>query len=60
MSRSTAVARLHRVLRPVTLALALGVAPRILAAQSHIVIRVGHLIDGKGGVRDNVAIVVDD
>ena len=60
MSRSTAVARLRRVLRRAALAFALGVAPSVLAAQSHVVIRVGRLIDGKGGVRDNVAVVVDD
>ena len=59
MSPSTAVAPLHRVLRAATLALAVCAAPSVVTAQARIVIRAGHLIDGKGGVRDNVALVVE-
>jgi len=35
------------------------VAPSILSAQARIVIRAGRLVDGKGGVRQNVALVVE-
>ena len=59
MSRSTAVATLRRVLRPVTFALALAAATAPLAAQARIVLRAGRLIDGVGGVRENVAIVIE-
>ena len=59
MSRSTAAARLRRVLSPATLALALCAAPSVLVAQPRIVIRAGRLIDGKGGTRENVAVVVE-
>jgi imidazolonepropionase-like amidohydrolase len=54
-----AALRLRRVLRPATLALALCAAPAILSAQARIVIRAGRLLDGKGGVRQNVALVVE-
>ena len=40
-------------------ALAIVVAPRASVGQGHIVIRAGRLIDGKGGVRDTVIVVVD-
>jgi imidazolonepropionase-like amidohydrolase len=59
MSRSTAAGRLRRVHRLVTLALAFGVAPSLLGAQTRVVIRAGRLVDGKGGVRQNVAVVVE-
>jgi imidazolonepropionase-like amidohydrolase len=41
-------------------ALAIAVAPRASVGQGHIVIRAGRLIDGKGGVRDTVIVVVDN
>ena len=59
MHSSAAALRLRRVLRPATLALALCAAPCILSAQARIVIRAGRLLDGKGGVRQNVALVVE-
>src|SRR5688572_14113330 len=59
MSRSTAADHRRRVLRLVTLTLAFGVAPSILGAQTRVVIRAGRLVDGKGGVRENVAVVVE-
>jgi imidazolonepropionase-like amidohydrolase len=59
MSPSIAAVRTRRVHRAVTLALALGAAPSVLAAQARIVIRAGRLIDGKGGVREDVAVVID-
>ena len=59
MYSSAAALRLRRVLRPATLALALCAAPSILSAQARIVIRAGRLIDGKGGVRQIVALVVE-
>jgi imidazolonepropionase-like amidohydrolase len=59
MHSSAAASRLRRVLRPATLALALCAAPSILSAQARIVIRAGRLLDGKGGVRQNVALVVE-
>ena len=60
MSRTTAAAHMRRVLRPVTLALALSVASSsLLIAQSRVVIRAGRLIDGKGGIRENVVLVVE-
>ena len=59
MIRSTAAARLRRALRPVTVALALAAAPSALAAQARIVLRAARLIDGVGGVRENVAVVVE-
>jgi len=51
-----------RRLRTAVAALALtgaAIAPATLAAQSHIGIRAGRLLDGKGGVRDTVIVVVD-
>ena len=59
MRSTTAVARLRRVLSPVTLALVLCAAPGLLSAQARIVIRAARLLDGKGGVRQNVAVVVE-
>ena len=59
MSRSTAAARLRRVFSPATLALALCVAPSVVVAQARIVVRAGRLIDGKGGTRENVALVIE-
>ena len=41
-------------------ALAVAATPRAGAGQGHIVIRAGRLIDGKGGVRDTVIVVVDN
>ena len=59
MSRSTAATRLRRVLSPATLALALCAAPGVLVGQARIVLRAGRLIDGKGGMRENVAVVIE-
>ena len=59
MRSSTAALRLGRALRPVALALALCAAPIVLSAQPRIVIRAGRLLDGKGGVQQNVALVVE-
>jgi imidazolonepropionase-like amidohydrolase len=62
MSRLTAAAHPRRVFRSASLsllALILCAAPRVLAAQARIVLRVAHLIDGKGGTRDNVALVIE-
>jgi imidazolonepropionase-like amidohydrolase len=59
MSRSTAAGFLRRVFRSATFALALCAAPAVLAAQARIVIRAARLLDGKGGVRENVALVVE-
>ena len=59
MRSSTAVARLRRFLSPAALALMLCAAPGLLVAQPRIVIRAGRLLDGKGGVRQNVALVVE-
>jgi imidazolonepropionase-like amidohydrolase len=59
MRSTTAVARLRRVLSPATLALVLCASPSLLSAQARIVIRAGRLLDGKGGVQQNVAMVVE-
>src|SRR5690349_7041992 len=59
MSRSTAASALRRVTRFCLLALVAGALPVIAHAQTRIVIRAGRLIDGKGGVRENVAVVVE-
>ena len=64
MTRSNFDARPRRPgrLRSAVAALALtaaAIAPATLAAQSHIVIRAGRLLDGKGGIRDTVIVVVD-
>jgi imidazolonepropionase-like amidohydrolase len=49
-----------RRIRQATLTLALVAASAsVLAAQNRIVIRAGRLLDGKGGVRENVAVVVE-
>jgi imidazolonepropionase-like amidohydrolase len=57
MSRSIAAARRCRVFP--ALALALSAATNVAAAQARIIIRAGRLLDGKGGVRENVALVVE-
>jgi imidazolonepropionase-like amidohydrolase len=49
----------RRALSFLTLALALVAAPSALRAQAHIVIRAARLVDGVGGVRQNVAVVVE-
>ncbi|HEX5075505.1 MAG TPA: hypothetical protein VFW03_20000, partial [Gemmatimonadaceae bacterium] len=54
-----AALRPGRALRFVTLALAVCAAPIVLSAQPHIVIRAGRLLDGKGGVQQNVVLVVE-
>ena len=59
MRSSTAVARLRRVLSPAALGLVLCAAPGLISAQPRIVIRAARLLDGKGGVRQNVAVVVE-
>ncbi len=59
MRSSSATLRPRRALRRVTLALALCATPAILSAQARIVIRAGRLLDGKGGVQQNVALVVE-
>jgi len=59
MSRSTAANVLRRVFRPVILALVAGVLPAGLSAQTRVVIRAGRLLDGKGGSRENVVVVVE-
>ncbi|HUQ79881.1 MAG TPA: amidohydrolase family protein [Gemmatimonadaceae bacterium] len=59
MNRSTAARTFRRVFRSATLALVVSAFPVILAAQNRIVVRAGRLIDGKGGVRENVAVVVE-
>ncbi len=61
MSQSTAAGRLRRALRPVAVSLVVAVlaTPGPLAAQARIVIRAGRMLDGKGGVRQNVAVVVE-
>jgi len=59
MPSSTAALRLRRALRLVTLAFALSATPIVLSAQARIVIRAGRLLDGKGGVRQNVALIVE-
>jgi imidazolonepropionase-like amidohydrolase len=58
MSHSTSDAPARRFVR-LLLAAALVLAPSVAAAQTRIVLRVGRLIDGTGGVRDSVAIVVE-
>jgi len=59
MRSSTAALRPGRALRPVTLALALCAAPIVLSAQPRVVIRAARLLDGKGGVQQNVALIVE-
>jgi imidazolonepropionase-like amidohydrolase len=64
MSRTTATRSSRRVIRLATLALASGALawsalPGVLEAQTRVVIRAGRLIDGTGGVRENVAVVVE-
>lgn len=56
---------MHRLpLRAFTRCLSAALIAAVLStsaavAQTHIVLRVGRLIDGKGGVRENVAVVID-
>ena len=60
MSRTTAAAGIRRVLlRSAALAMAAGIAFSSVLPAQRVVIRVGRLIDGKGGVRENVALVVE-
>ncbi|HEX5077318.1 MAG TPA: amidohydrolase family protein [Gemmatimonadaceae bacterium] len=59
MRSSSAALMPRRALRRVTLALALCATPAILPAQARIVIRAARLLDGKGGVQQNVALVVE-
>lgn len=59
MSRSTAGARARRVFSLLVVAAAGVVTPRLAASQPRIVIRAGRLIDGTGGVRENVAVVIE-
>ena len=60
MSRTTAAAGIRRVLfRSAALALGAGIAFTSVLPAQRVVIRVGRLIDGKGGVRENVALVVE-
>ena len=59
MRSSTAALRPGRALRPITLALALCAAPIVLSAQPRVVIRAARLLDGKGGVQQNVALIVE-
>jgi imidazolonepropionase-like amidohydrolase len=56
MSRSIAAARRRRVLPAL---LALSLVSDVAAAQARIVIRAGRLLDGKGGMRENVALVIE-
>src|SRR5688572_3404854 len=59
-SRLTVAAHARRALHRATLAFALIATPStLLEAQTRVVIRAGRLVDGKGGVRDNVAVVVE-
>ncbi len=57
---STPAARTRRILRSVLLTVALSAAPHALVeAQTRVVLRAGRLIDGKGGTRENVIVVVE-
>ena len=60
MRRSTTAARSRRVVQLASLAVAFCAAsPSLLQAQTRVVLRAGRLIDGKGGVRDTVIVVVE-
>jgi imidazolonepropionase-like amidohydrolase len=60
MSRTTAAAGIRRVfLRSAALALVAGIAFSSVLPAQRVVIRAGRLIDGTGGVRENVALVVE-
>ena len=60
MSRTTAAAGIRRVfLRSAAQALVAGIAFSSVLPAQRVVIRAGRLIDGKGGVRENVALVVE-
>jgi imidazolonepropionase-like amidohydrolase len=60
MSRTTAAACIRRVfLRSAALALVAGIAFSSVLPAQRVVIRAGRLIDGTGGVRENVALVVE-
>ena len=60
MRPSVVAAVVRRVVCPTAVALAFGAthAPPV-DAQSHVVIRAGRLLDGRGGVRENAVVVVD-
>jgi imidazolonepropionase-like amidohydrolase len=56
----TAAAGIRRVLlRSAALAMAVGIASSSILPAQRVVIRAGRLIDGKGGIRENVAVVVE-
>ena len=60
MSRTTAAAGIRRVLlRSAALAMAAGIALSSVLPAQRVVIRAGRLVDGRGGVRENVALVVE-
>jgi imidazolonepropionase-like amidohydrolase len=60
MSRTTAAAGIRRVfLRSAAQALVAGIAFSSVLPAQRVVIRAGRLIDGTGGVRENVALVVE-
>ena len=60
MSRTTAAAGIRRVLlRSAALAMAAGIAFSSVLPAQRVVIRAGRLVDGRGGVRENVALVVE-
>ena len=60
MSRTTSAACIRRVfLRSAALALVAGIAFSSVLPAQRVVIRAGRLIDGTGGVRENVALVVE-
>src|SRR5688572_2160591 len=60
MSRTTAAAGIRRVLlRSAALAMAAGIALSSVLPAQRVVIRAGRLVDGRGSVRENVALVVE-
>jgi imidazolonepropionase-like amidohydrolase len=60
MSRTTAAAGIRRVHRQYpALAIAAGIAFSSVLPAQRVVIRAGRLVDGRGGVRENVALVVE-
>jgi imidazolonepropionase-like amidohydrolase len=60
MSRTTAAAGIRRVfLRSAAQALVAGIAFSSVLPAQRVVIRAGRLIDGTGGMRENVALVVE-
>ena len=58
--RCSAAVPARRLVHSVALAFALSAAlTTVLAAQTRIVVRAARLIDGKGGIRENVIVVVE-